>query len=133
MSVHDARFVTSAVAADGWPLPERPEVCFAGRSNVGKSSLMNRLMARRDLVKVSSKPGKTRLVNFFEVEVEDPVADSVAKLSFADLPGYGYARVSHAERGRFAEMVGEYLDGCPTLRACARPPATPRPPRRVSD
>ncbi len=71
---------------------------------------------QKPLVKVSSKPGKTRLINFFEADTE--ADDERTSLSLADLPGYGYARVSHAQRQEFAEMVGEYLDGRANLRAC---------------
>ena len=114
MNIADARFIKSAADVSGWSDSERPEVCFAGRSNVGKSSLMNCLMQRRGLVKVSSKPGKTRLINFFEVEGDlEPGA-----FSLADLPGYGYAKVSHAQRQAFAQLVGEYLDGRADLKAC---------------
>ncbi len=124
MKIADASFVTSAADVGGWPETDLPEVCFAGRSNVGKSSLMNCLMQRRGLVKVSSKPGKTRLVNFFAATVHSKPdrggseAVSVHEYSLADLPGYGYARVSHGQRQAFAEMVGEYLDGRGNLRAC---------------
>ena len=112
MKVRSAHFVTSATEAMGWPDADLPEVCFAGRSNVGKSSLMNALMERRGLVKVSSKPGKTRLINFFVATTDS------REVSLADLPGYGYAKVSHAQREAFAEMVGEYLDQRAALRAC---------------
>lgn len=118
MNITDARFITSAAEMGGWPETELPEVCFAGRSNVGKSSLMNRLMERRGLVKVSSKPGKTRLVNFFEAVGEGDGDAPGPAISLADLPGYGYAKVSHAQRQAFAGMVGEYLDGRANLRAC---------------
>ncbi len=112
MKVRSAHFVTSAAETLGWPDADLPEVCFAGRSNVGKSSLMNALMERRGLVKVSSKPGKTRLINFFVAATE------AREISLADLPGYGYAKVSHAQREAFAQMVGEYLDQRAALRAC---------------
>jgi len=112
VKVRSARFVTSAAEALGWPDADLPEVCFAGRSNVGKSSLMNALMERKGLVKVSSKPGKTRLINFFVAVTE------ACEISLADLPGYGYAKVSHARREAFARMVGEYLDQRAALRAC---------------
>lgn len=82
------------------PEPTRPEVAFAGRSNVGKSSLLNALVGRRALAKVSSKPGKTSTINFFDVDGIDLV----------DLPGYGFARVSAAEKDRWAALIGGYFD-----------------------
>ena len=83
-------------------IPEslRPEVSFVGRSNVGKSSLINRLFNRKKLAKVSSKPGKTSTINFFSNGKED----------FVDLPGYGYAQVSKSEKARWAEMINGYFD-----------------------
>lgn len=81
------------------PESDEPEISFAGRSNVGKSSLMNKLFARKSLVKVSSKPGKTANLNFFE-------ADGVR---FVDLPGYGFAKVSKAERQRWANLIDGYF------------------------
>ena len=84
MQVKSAQFVTSAVKPAQYPPPELPEVAFAGRSNVGKSSLVNTLVNRKRLVKTSSTPGRTQLINFFTVN---------DRLSFVDLPGYGYAKV----------------------------------------
>ncbi len=83
-------------------IPEsvRPEISFVGRSNVGKSSLINRLFNRKKLAKVSSKPGKTSTINFFSNGSED----------FIDLPGYGYAQVSKSEKERWAEMIEGYFD-----------------------
>ena len=83
-------------------IPEslRPEVSFVGRSNVGKSSLINRLFNRKKLAKVSSKPGKTSTINFFSNGKED----------FIDLPGYGYAQVSKSEKARWSEMINGYFD-----------------------
>ena len=83
-------------------LPEStlPEIAFAGRSNVGKSSLLNKLFGRKSLAKVSQKPGKTSTINFF-------ISGDVY---FVDLPGYGYARVSHSERDRWAELIEGYFN-----------------------
>lgn len=93
-------FVTSAVSKGGFPPPALPEVAFVGRSNVGKSSLLNRLAGQRGLAHVSRTPGRTRMVNFFEVG---------ASHRFVDLPGYGYARVPEALRGGWEELVLSYL------------------------
>ena len=84
------------------------EIAFAGRSNVGKSSLINTLVNRKKLVQTSSTPGKTRLINFFRVN---------DALMLVDLPGYGYARVSEAERQKWRPMVEQYLSGRKTLKA----------------
>ena len=95
-----AHFVASYGKASQIPPSTCPEVCFVGRSNVGKSSIMNRIFGRKGLVKVSSTPGKTANVNFFE-------ADGV---HFVDLPGYGFARRSKAERDRWAKLNGDYFE-----------------------
>ena len=100
INYNKVRFVASYGAAAQIPASTCPEVCFVGRSNVGKSSLMNKLFNRRNLVKVSSKPGKTANVNFFE-------ADGV---HFIDLPGYGFAQKSKAERDRWAKLIGDFFE-----------------------
>ena len=100
INYNKVRFVASYGAASQIPDSTCPEVCFVGRSNVGKSSLMNKLFNRRNLVKVSSKPGKTANVNFFE-------ADGV---HFIDLPGYGFAQKSKAERERWAQLIGDFFE-----------------------
>jgi GTP-binding protein len=105
--VRRAEFVTSATAPAGYPDLGYPEIAFAGRSNVGKSSLINRVLGRKDLVKTSATPGKTRLLNFFAIE---------RKLCFVDLPGYGYAQVPAAERAKWRPMVETYLRSRPTLQ-----------------
>jgi GTP-binding protein len=99
LDVHDARFVASFGTPDTLPAPTTPEVAFVGRSNVGKSSLLNALLGRKALAKVSARPGKTANINFFE-------ADGIR---FVDLPGYGFARVSAAERQRWADLIGGYF------------------------
>jgi GTP-binding protein len=108
MIIKSATFVKSAVTPAHYPPADRPEVAFAGRSNVGKSSLINRLLNRRRLVKTSSTPGRTQLINFFAVN---------ENLYFVDLPGYGYARVPANIQRTWAPMVEAYLGGRPTLRA----------------
>lgn len=95
-----ARFERSYGKAEELPESTTPEVSFAGRSNVGKSSLLNALLGRKALAKVSSTPGRTANINFFE-------ADGVR---FVDLPGYGYAKVSARERQRWADLIAGYFD-----------------------
>ena len=101
MKVSTAEFETSAPSLEACPAPEYPELAFVGRSNVGKSSLINLLSGRRgQLAKVSGAPGKTRLINFFLI-------NNAWRL--VDLPGYGYARVSKKERRIFQDFVSDYL------------------------
>ncbi len=103
----DARFLTTAVSAQGWPDASLAEIAFVGRSNVGKSSMINALAGRRKLVRVSKTPGRTRTINFFEIDLEwDGRAERVR---IGDLPGYGFARVSKAERARWDRMITQYL------------------------
>ncbi|MEI8365114.1 MAG: ribosome biogenesis GTP-binding protein YihA/YsxC [Parachlamydiaceae bacterium] len=109
----NAKFITSAVKAKDYPLikgddgTEFPEIAVAGRSNVGKSSLLNDLFQSRDLVKTSSVPGKTQLINFFTL------GDA---LTFVDLPGYGYAKVPVEVRKKWGPMIQEYLEKRPQLK-----------------
>jgi GTP-binding protein len=107
MIIKVAEFVTSAVKPPQYPPPEYPEIAFAGRSNVGKSSLINKLVNRKRLVKTSNTPGRTQLLNFFRINDE---------LSFVDLPGYGYARVPVAVKKQWGPMVETYLASRETLR-----------------
>lgn len=95
-----ARYEASYGTIAQLPKPTTPEVSFVGRSNVGKSSLLNRLLGRRQLARVSSIPGKTANINFFDVD----------GVKFVDLPGYGYAKVSHAEKQRWADLIGGYFE-----------------------
>ncbi len=108
MRVTLAEFVTSAARPSQVPPPSLPEVAFAGRSNVGKSSLINTLVMRKRLVKTSSTPGKTRMLNFFAVN---------GRYGFVDLPGYGYARAPKGQRAEWGSLVEDYLKKRPTLRA----------------
>jgi GTP-binding protein len=108
MLIKSAEFITSAVRPSQFPAADLPEFAFAGRSNVGKSSLINTLVNRKKLVMTSSTPGKTRLINFFCVN---------DALLFVDLPGYGFARVPEAERRRWRPMIEGYLTGRPNLKA----------------
>ncbi len=106
MKIRDAQFVKSAVKPDQYPEYAVPEIAFAGRSNVGKSSMINTLIQRKDLVKTSSRPGCTQLINFFLINDD---------LSFVDLPGYGYAKVSKKIRAAWQPMVETYLSNRPNL------------------
>ena len=108
--ITDARFVAGATHESQLPPPTGIEIVFAGRSNVGKSSLMNHLMGRKNLVRTSSTPGCTRQISFFEVEFTDQ-----SLVTLVDLPGYGYARRSKSERKLWAELIEGYLLGRPTL------------------
>lgn len=108
MKISSAEFITSAVKPAQYPPAELPEIAFAGRSNVGKSSLINTLVNRKRLVKTSSTPGRTQLINFFEVNTQ---------IAFVDLPGYGYARVPAAVRKTWGPMIETYLSCRKTLKA----------------
>lgn len=111
MQVLSAEFVTSAAGSVGFPAEGLPEIAVVGRSNVGKSSLLNKLAARRALARTSATPGKTRLVNFFRIERRErpPVL-------LVDLPGYGWARVAKQERAAWQRLVEGYLAGRRPLR-----------------
>lgn len=100
MDFHNVTFEASYGTSAQLPPSTAPEVSFAGRSNVGKSSLLNKLFNRKSLAKVSSTPGKTATINFFDA----------GGAKFVDLPGYGYARVSKAEKSRWNELIGGYFD-----------------------
>lgn len=90
------------------PVNDLPEIAFAGKSNVGKSSLINSLINRKSLARTSSQPGKTRTINFYNIE---------KKLYFVDLPGYGYAGVSHETREKWGDMIENYLKTSKQLKA----------------
>ncbi|OFK23564.1 ribosome biogenesis GTP-binding protein YihA/YsxC [Olsenella sp. HMSC062G07] len=95
-----ARYAASYGTPEQLPAPTTPEVVFVGRSNVGKSSLLNRLIGRASLARVSSQPGKTANINFYDVD----------GVMFVDLPGYGFAKVSQAEKRRWANLIAGYFD-----------------------
>lgn len=139
MNVLDAEIVATAADAKGFPKDGLPEIAFLGRSNSGKSSLLNRLAQRRNLARTSATPGKTRLVHFFRLRVCEAAAtpsgskmsravptsiESAARASasvdrellLVDLPGYGFAQVSKAERAKWNGLVEGYLDGRAPLR-----------------
>ncbi len=107
MEIKKAEFVISAVKKAQYPEDGRPEIAFVGRSNVGKSTLINTLTNRRKLVKVSSTPGKTRLINFFLIN---------DNMYFVDLPGYGYAKVSKKEKESWGYIMEQYLVGREQLK-----------------
>jgi len=107
MIIKSAEFITSATKPDQYPPVKYPEMAFAGRSNVGKSSLINTLVNRKRLVKTSSTPGRTQLINFFDIN---------SLITFVDLPGYGYAKVPIAVRKKWGPMIETYLSGRRSLK-----------------
>ncbi len=107
MKLHSAEFVTSVGHPSQIPAQTLPEIAFAGRSNVGKSSLINRLINRKNLAKTSNTPGKTRTLNYYRVN---------SAFYLVDLPGYGYARRSPGERQQWADLVNSYLKKRKLLR-----------------
>ncbi|MGH7232542.1 MAG: ribosome biogenesis GTP-binding protein YihA/YsxC [Nitrospiraceae bacterium] len=112
MKILTAEFVKSCVSADQFPCDRLPELACVGRSNVGKSSLINALLSRKALAKVSGTPGKTRLLNFYRVATADP---TLRRFSLVDLPGYGYAKVAKSVREEWGPMIEQYLTGRPEL------------------
>ena len=107
MKIISADFVTSAPSLSKCPLEEYPEVAFAGRSNVGKSSLFNKLVNRKRLARTSNRPGRTQLINFFLIN---------GQVHLVDLPGYGFAKVPLAVKAKWGKMVTGYLIGRRQLR-----------------
>ncbi len=109
-----ARFIASATGADHFPAPTLPEVAFLGRSNVGKSSVINTLLDSK-IARTSSTPGRTRSINFFEVRWPGRPRPEVI---FADLPGYGYAKLSREISEEWPKFIEPYLNDRPTLALC---------------
>lgn len=107
VQITKAEFVISAAAPGQFPAGDLPEIALVGRSNVGKSSLINTLLGRKGLARTSSQPGKTRLLNFYLIN---------NSFYFVDLPGYGYARVSQTERQRWKQCIENYLTARRQLR-----------------
>jgi GTP-binding protein len=101
MKISDAIFIQSNTDYLKCPKPDKPEYAFIGRSNVGKSSLINSIVQKKNLAKTSQTPGKTQLINHFEID---------KKWYLVDLPGYGYAKVSKTDREKFEKMIHEYLE-----------------------
>ena len=100
MNLNNVELLISAVKQSQYPKPNVPEIAFAGRSNVGKSSLINKLLNRKSLARVSAKPGKTATINFYNID---------NTMNIVDLPGYGFARVSPHEKKKWGIMIDEYL------------------------
>lgn len=105
-TIKEARFISSSPDLKGCPAPKHPEFAFIGRSNVGKSSLINMITGRKGLAKTSSTPGKTRLINHFLIN---------ESWYLVDLPGYGYAKVSKDQRSEFKKSILEYIGKCKML------------------
>lgn len=108
MKVNNAEIVISAVSQKQYPNDRLPEIALAGRSNVGKSSFINRLIHRKNLARTSSNPGKTQTLNFYRIN---------QAFYFVDVPGYGYAKVSKSERAKWGVMMEEYFETRDTLKA----------------
>ena len=100
MNLHNAEFVRSVTAVDDCPKDGLPQIAFAGKSNVGKSSVINKLLLRKNFARVGEAPGKTTHINFFRID---------AKLYLVDLPGYGYAKVPRTEKERWGRLMEQYF------------------------
>ncbi|MGA0846497.1 MAG: ribosome biogenesis GTP-binding protein YihA/YsxC [Luteolibacter sp.] len=122
MQIRSAEFFTSACSLSDCPGWDLPEFALIGRSNVGKSSLINHLLRRQGLAKVSGTPGKTRLINLFRVN---------ASWALVDLPGYGYAKTSKEEKFGFLQSAGDYLQSRPNLRRVLVLIDSRHPPQRI--
>ncbi|MBS1811408.1 MAG: YihA family ribosome biogenesis GTP-binding protein [Acidobacteria bacterium] len=109
MKVSNAKFIASAATVASIPRETLPEIAFMGRSNVGKSSLINSLLGVKGLARTSSTPGRTQALNFFDINGE---------MLFVDLPGYGYAKVSKADRQHWGKLIEKYLAQRSTLVLC---------------
>ena len=113
----DSKFIISAVKATGYPETVWRDIAFVGRSNVGKSSMINTITNRKLLAKIASRPGKTRLINFFEIKykkssvIEEQIIEdeNAGFFGLVDLPGYGYAKVSKSERELWQKMINEFF------------------------
>ena len=108
MIVHNVELVISAVRPDQYPEDGLPEFALAGRSNVGKSSFINKMIGRKSMARISSKPGKTQTLNFYKIEEQ---------LFYVDVPGYGYAKVSKSEREAWGKMIERYITDREQLKA----------------
>ena len=108
MKVHNVEMIISAVRPEQYPTEGLPEFALAGRSNVGKSSFINKMIGRKSLARTSSKPGKTQTLNFYKIEEQ---------LFFVDVPGYGYAKVSKSSREAWGKIIQQYMTERDQLRA----------------
>lgn len=115
MTIKSARFALSLAALRSFPEQGLPEIAMAGKSNVGKSSLINSLLGRSKLARISAEPGKTRLVNFYRVAASRQDAQPL-DFFLVDLPGYGFAKAPKAERAKWAEMIEGYLENSAHLK-----------------
>ncbi len=106
MKINNPRFVTSVFKPGKYPTDIKPEIAFSGRSNVGKSSLLNMILNEKKLAKISSKPGRTQSINFFNID---------DKFYFVDLPGYGFARVPDKVKEEWGRLINDYLFNRPNL------------------
>lgn len=100
INIHNAEFLLSGVKKEHYPVTNLPEIAFIGRSNVGKSSMINKLLNRKNFARVSATPGKTATINFYRIDNQ---------LMLVDLPGYGFAAASKGERNALSDVIGEYL------------------------
>lgn len=121
LKIKHSDIAASAVRRDQYPEQILPEICLLGRSNSGKSSLINTLINRKNLARTSSAPGKTRLINFYKIAGESS-AEAGAALPlawyFVDLPGYGYAKVAKTERAAWLQFIDQYLSDTSRYRLC---------------
>lgn len=111
----DSVFIKSAVKIQDYPSSEFVDIAFAGKSNVGKSSMINTILKRKKIAKVSSTPGKTKLVNFFKITCKTESNDN-AYFNLVDLPGYGFAKVSKKEKNSWKKMIDDYFTSRIQLR-----------------
>ncbi|MFC1897989.1 ribosome biogenesis GTP-binding protein YihA/YsxC [Candidatus Cloacimonadota bacterium] len=109
MRIVESKFIKSSVKPDQYPASPYADYAFVGKSNVGKSSLINTILNRKAIAKVSGTPGKTRLINFFEIRFKND-KDENGFLNFVDLPGYGYAKVSKTDRELWKKMILKYFE-----------------------
>ncbi len=124
MEIHEIKFVKGVVRWAGLPDDGLPEVAFVGRSNVGKSSLLNMVAQRKELARTSGTPGKTQQFNYYLVN---------QNLYFVDVPGFGYAKVSKKQRAKWGQFIGEYLTGREALRVVFHLVDSRHPPTQLDE